>query len=234
MSEILSKHKNQTVKDMFALLQKELQPLDELQDKVKKASPPPVAQLDKELAESEDPTDVEFREAIQRAEDAVRIAREDAHKHMLRKYKTLNPDELEKLKNAYGQQATRAKKAWGMLNDFAEMMPNTDGVKEALAEIRIPNLKTLGNTTGRTNVGDGGPRPRITSVTIVRKDGAAKTDTKISPLMIWAKLKSTDVYRAWYEAAGVDQWQDITETHTFTVEECEITIEPVVHTEDDE
>lgn len=233
MTEILSKHKNATVRDFYALLEKELKPLDALQDKVKKASPPPVAKLDQELAESEDPADVEFREAIQRAEDAVRIAREDAHKHMLSKYKTLDPDELEKLKNEFGVQATRARKAWGMLNDYAEMMPNTEGVKQALDEIRIPNLKSIGGTLGRTNVGDGGPRPQITSVTITRKDGSTKTDTRISALMSWSKLNTQDIYKAWFAAAGTDQWQSITETHTFQVDECEVSIEPRGNAEDD-
>jgi hypothetical protein len=234
VSDVLKNHKNQTIKDMYALLEKELKPLETLQEKVRKASPPPVSELDKELTESEDPKVVEFREAIQRLEDQVRIAREDAHKHLLGKYKTLSDDELDALKNQYGVQYTRAKKAWGMLHDFGEMMGNTDGVVEALNEIRIPNLKSLGNNTGRTNVGDGSPRPKVTSVTIVRGDGATKTAEKISALVVWAKLKTPDIYREWFATAGTDQWQNISETHTFKVGDCEVTIEPVVDTEDDE
>jgi len=224
--DFLKKHKNQTVRDMFALLEKELAPLAELQERVKKASPPPVSELDKELAESEEPQVVEFRKAIERIEEQLRVAREDAHKFLLSRYKTLSSDELEALRNEYGQQATRARKAWGMLHDFSEMMPNTDGVKEALEQIRIPNFRNFGNTTGRTALGDGGPRPKVSKVTIKRADGQVKSDERISSLAIWSKLKTKDIYEVWFKTAGVEQWQDIKDTHTFKVGECEVTIEP--------
>lgn len=231
MSDVLKTHKNQTVVDMYKLLEKELKPLDAMQAKVKAAMPRPVAELDKELSESTDPKLVEFREAIERIEEQLRVAREDAHNHMRKDEQTLSDDELEKLKTAYGQQYNRAKKAWGMLNDFASMMPNTDGVTDALKEITIPNLRNVGKTTG--SVGDGTARPRITSVTIVRKDGSSKVDERISSLVTWSKLKTQDIYAAWYAAAGTDNWKNITETHTFKVDDCEVTIEPHVNGEDE-
>lgn len=233
MSEILSKHANKMVRDMYAILEKELKPLDALQEAVRAAMPRPVAELDKEAEESTDPKIVEFREAIKRAEDQARIAREDLHKHMRKGEKSLSDDELEKLKNQYGVQQTRARKAWGMLNDTGEMMPDTDGVVEALREIKIPNLKSIGGTLGRTNVGDGGPRPQIESVTITRADGASKTDQRISALVVWAKLRTPDIYAEWFSAAGTDQWKSIKETHTFKVGDCEVTIEPHVDGEED-
>ena len=232
--DVLGKHKNQTVRDMYAVLTKELKPLEALQEKVKAAIPPTVAELDKELSESEDSKVKEFREAIERLEEQVRVAREDAHKHLLSKYKTLSSDEITALKTEYSTQANRARKAWGMLNDFAEMMPNTEGVKDALGNIRIPDLRALSGTTGRTNHGEGGPRPKITSVTITRKDGESKTAERISGLVVWAKLKTSDIYSAWFKAAGVDQWQDIKETHTFSVGDCEVTIEPYVNGDNEE
>jgi hypothetical protein len=210
---------------MWDVVTKESAPLQEIQAQVKAASPPPVAELDEELARSEDPKIVEFREAIKRAEESLKVAREDAHRHLLQGYKTLSEDELKDLTNKYAQQYNRVRKAVGMLRDYGEMMSNTTGVVEAVDKYRIPNLRSVAGNKGRTSI-EGGPRPSITSCTIVRADGKSRTDKKISVLAAWSKLTSADIYAAWFKAAGVSQWQDVTDTHEFKVGDCTITIVP--------
>lgn len=223
--QFFESHKNKTVRELWELLKQEAAPLAEIQAEVKAASPPTVPELDKDLAESDDPKVMEFRAEIERLETALRNAREDAHGYIKdTKYKVLSSDELEALNTKYAQQATRVRKSVGMLRDYGEIQ-RVDGVVENIDKYRIPNLR--GNATrGRTNLENGGPRPKIESCTIVREDQKAKTGHQISVLAPWAKLTSADIYAAWFAKAGVSAWQDIHETHTFDVGTCTVTIVP--------
>lgn len=225
-ADILAGHKNKTVREMWDQVLKEAAPLAEIQEKVKAASPPPVSELDKQLAESDDPEVKEFREQIERLESQLRTAREDAHKHLLKGYNTISEEEMDKLNTDYAVKATRVRKAVGMLRDYGEIM-SVDGVVEAIDQYRIPNLRG-GATRGRSNLENGGPRPKVSECTIVRADEKVKTGQQISVLAPWAKLQTADIYSAWFQKAGTTTWQDIHETYTFEVGDCEVTIVPKV------
>lgn len=229
--EVLATHPNQTVTEMWGRVTAFSGPLDEIQAQIKAASPPPVSELDAKLATSDDPKVVEYREAIEKLEKALREAREDAHKHLMQDYKSITDDEMEKLKQAYAKQAELTRTAYGMLSNYADLMADVDGVNvegvaEALKHFRIPNFRTIAHNTGSAQT-EGGSRPRTGTIHVKRGNGDERDFEKISLAAGWAKLSTPVVFNAWMKAAGVSTWQEVKETHTFTVDKAEFTINPL-------
>lgn len=227
--EVLSGHPNATVRDMWERVKEDAAPLEEIHENIRAASPPSSSELDEWLTSSPDPEIVEFREAIKRMEDALRVAREDAHKALLSKVRQVSPEELDQLKVQYAKQIGVVRTSVGMLRDFAELMSgrqNVEGVLDALKAYSVPTLRAIGPNRGSTNQGDGAPRPQVKQIEVTRPNGASKTFDKLSHAAQWVKQNTSDVYAAWLKAAKANQWQDVTEAVEFTLNDFKFGITP--------
>jgi hypothetical protein len=235
--DVLASHPNQTVREMWERVTTFAGPLDEIQAQIKAASPPPVSELDAKLATSEDPTVVEFRTAIEKLEKALREAREDAHRYLMEKeYTPISDEKMDELKQKYGKQAELTRTAYGMLNNYADLMGsvdgiNVDGVADALKHFKIPNFRSIAHNTGAAQT-EGGSRPRTGAIHVRRGNGDERDFDKISLAAGWAKLTTTQVFNAWLKAAGVATWQEVKDTMTFTVDKAEFVITPHSDTEE--
>lgn len=227
--EFLANHENPTVQQMWGIVAAEVSPLSAMQEKVRKSSPPPVSELDEKLKTSEDPQVIEYREAIEKLEAALREAREDAHKYLLKDYQTLSSEEIKDLKADYSKQYEKAKAAWTMLHNYAKFMSGTDvdvtGVVENLEKFRLPSLRGIGGNTGNANT-EGTPRTQITSVVVTRENGTEKTFDKLSSASVWAKVPTADIIREWLAKAEVSTWQEVDKEVTFEVEKVTFVITP--------
>lgn len=223
----LSKSKNTTVKDMWNKLQEMVKPLTEIQQKIKAASPPSVLELDKELNSSEDPVIAEYRAEIKRLEEAVKVAREDAHQKMIARYQTIPEAELEDLKKAFAAQHSDARTTLGMLRDYATIFKVTEA-EEALKDFKLPDLRGQ-NKVGQGANADSAPRPKVTAVTVTRADGKSKTTDTLSAAALFAKQATADVLATWLKEAGASEWQEVSETLTVELDGVTYEITPKVH-----
>lgn len=214
MGADLSKHEDSAIVKLWAKVQTSVEPLFELYNKVKESSPPSVAELDKELAESADTELASYRVEMKRLEDAVRVIREDAHQHILKGYNFMDPAELAKLKTAFAEQSVIARTTLATLKNYARVL-DVAGVEEELEKFEMPTLR------GTTKVAGAGstttPRARIESVTVTRPDGKSKTGDKLGVAGLFASIDTDTIFTAWLEASGATKWQDIKEVVNFTV-----------------
>lgn len=223
VNTVLGKHKNETVRAMWERVAGFAAPLAGLVDEIKASSPPPVNELDKELSESTDPKIVEFRAEIERLEAALRTAREDAHKELLKKVKTLSPEDLEKKKNTFAKHYNDARGAVALLRNTAAALDWKD-VMEALDAYELPTLRGT-NRIGTAN-SEGTPRPQVASIVVTRENGQRKEFDKLSFAAKFVGCETSAIYNAWIAAAEVSEWQKIDTTQEFDVNNCTVVITP--------
>lgn len=219
----LSKHKNTFVKQMWEKIVDRISSLKEVHEQIKAATPPTVAELDKELHSSSDPQVKEFRDAIARAEETLRVAREDAHKHILQaKHSPLSDEEQAKLKAQFAKLYQAANTPVGMLRDYAEMFDLTD-VQNFLKTFMLPHLRGSARPGASAEVA---PRPQIGSVVATRADGSTKTFGKFSDASIYTKVPTTQIRDGWLKAAEADTWQEVNQEITYKIGEVEFIVTP--------
>lgn len=220
----LSKHKNTFVKQMWEKISDRIAPLKEVHDQIKAATPPSVSELDTELKTSDDPQVKEFRDAIHRAEEALRVAREEGHKYILKaKYAPLSDEEQAALKAKFAKLYQAANTPVGMLRDYAEMFDLED-VQTFLKSFQLPHLRGSARPGGAN--ADSAPRPQVGSVVVTKADGTTKTFDKLSAASIFSKVPTAKIRDKWLETAGVSAWQDVDSEITFSADDVEFIVTP--------
>lgn len=212
------------VRKMWAKVLKFAEPLEALYKKIKESSPPTPTELDSELAKSDDPAVVEFREELARLELAIRTTREEAHKYILSGYHVSDPQELEKDKKDFNTASENVKTTLGTLKRYADVM-DLDDVKPMIDKVEFPSLRGLGRVYSASSVKR--RTARVDTINIVRKDGRTKKVGRFSEAALFLSCETNDLVDEWIKAASQDDWKQITETVKYETQGHTLTVVPL-------
>lgn len=219
----LSQYPDESVKNMWARAMGFAEPMMALHEKIREASPPNVLELDKELNSSDEPAVAEFRAEIKRLEEALKVIREDAHKHILKGYNSIPEAELKGLQAEFTKATTKVRTALTTIRGYADIM-ELDDVKALVDAYRIPTLRGTVQTPGASAASV--PRPRVANVEVKKADGKTKVFATLGAASIFASVDNSTTFRTWLETAGETEWQHVKEVVSFEVNGVKFTVTP--------
>lgn len=218
----LSTHEDPAIAKLWSRVQEFATPLLETYEEIKSSTPPPVAELDKQLQESDESAVTEYREEIERLQAAIKQVREQAHQHLLKDFNLLPEDEQAKLRQRFNEQAKQVNTTVATLTNYASLM-DIDGVEEEIKQFSLPTIRggrPSGGASATTII-----RPRFGDVK-VKIGNKTKSNKRLGEVTAWAAHDQMEVLNAGLEAAGAGKWQDITEEVTFEFGNAVYTILP--------
>jgi hypothetical protein len=107
------------------------------------------------------------------------------------------------------------------INTLATVFFNSEALAAAAAEA---SNSVFGK--GRRGTGSGQTKARVQSVHAVHPNGQDVEEKSFSKVALRTKLDITLMQKAWYEAAGTDNWKEITQPYTYNVGEWGVTVTP--------